>query len=166
MRVTWLAKANHRPFDTEPHAELRLQYQSFWLCELLLQPISRDRILFIPMTLVQQTIKMRMCNIEVMLLALTTSHNVDFVSFDCDYCSNGNDVWMCAVIFCRAFHVVSYCCIQNWVSWKQNSNTDEPRTVVDNSFRYCFFFFYLSFLDNHNCSSLFVTAIALTNCFP
>lgn len=36
---------------------------------------------------------------------------------------------------------------------------------MDNSFRYCFFVSFI--FGNHSCnSSLFVTAIALTNCFP
>lgn len=144
MRVTWLAKANHRGSIWSPMLSWGYNIRGFfWLRELLLQPISRARILFIPVTLVQKTIKTRMCNRKITAAGF---NNLTMLT-----------LWVLIVItaalqmmpervqsffFRGAFHVVSFCCIQNRVSWKQNSDTDEPRTVVGNSFRYCFFFFF------------------------
>lgn len=132
----------------------------FWRCELLLRPISRTGILFIPMTPLQQTIKTRMCNREITAVGFNNLSQCRLCEFwlwllqHCKWRLNA-----CCHFFRGAFYVLSHCCIQNRVSWKQNSDTDELRTVVDNRFRYYF-------LDNHNCnSSLFVTAITLTHCF-
>ena len=61
----WLAAANHCGSMRSPTLSSGYNIRVFWWCELLLRPISRTGILFIPMTPLQQTIKARMCNSEI-----------------------------------------------------------------------------------------------------
>ena len=68
------------------------------LCELLLQPIGRGRILFIPVTAAQRTIKVRMCNREITAVGFNNRLQCWLCEFWCDYCSIANDAWMRADI--------------------------------------------------------------------
>lgn len=117
MRVTWLKKQIIVvQYGAPCWAQVTISDFgfSFWRCELLLRPISRTRILFIPMTLLQQTIKMRMCNREITAVGFHNLPQCRLCEFwlwllqHCKWCLN-----VCCH-FCRAvFHVLSHCCIEN-----------------------------------------------------
>lgn len=141
IRLAWLAKANHCGSILSHILSLGYNTIFFLQCGLILQPIRGARILFIPMTPVQQTIKKRMCNREITAVGFNSLLQCWLCEFwlwllqHCKWCLN-----MC----CHFLGGISCSlgCNQNRVSWKQNSDTDELRTVVDNSFRYCFFIFH------------------------